>query len=138
MKKDKYDNIFSLLVRARSSWTCESCYQISPEGFRDTLHCGHIIGRSSKITRYAPDNAFALCFNCHRMFTDDEELWREFVFEKIGEDKYFELKRRSNERKKLYKSDLEAMFKHYKNELKRIETLRNVGITERIEFSTVL
>lgn len=42
------------------------------------------------------DNALCLCSNCHFYFTNHPAEFKIFVDEILGEGKYLELKRRSN------------------------------------------
>lgn len=59
------------------------------------LDCAHIYGRASLSTRWAPDNAMALCRTCHRMMTDNPDHWEYFCRARLGDDAYEELGRKA-------------------------------------------
>lgn len=84
--KGKADKLFSQLIRSRGA--CESC------GERDyaKLQCAHVIRRAYNATRVDTDNAFCLCWTCHRRFTDWPLEFAAFVVSKIGTDAYESLR----------------------------------------------
>lgn len=98
------DRWFSLYVRARDNWTCQRCgSQFDPyvEGADNRhlkgLHCAHANTRGKHGTRVEPDNACAMCYGCHSYLDANPEEKIEFFKERLGEDRYWELKRQSNE-----------------------------------------
>lgn len=50
--------------------------------------CAHIVGRVFSHTRTDVDNAFALCAQCHRHFTNWQGDWIDFVYKTIGRAEY--------------------------------------------------
>ena len=47
IRRDKYDELFSYLVRERADFTCEYCnrsFRHDPHG----LHCSHLFGRRAQ------------------------------------------------------------------------------------------
>jgi hypothetical protein len=137
MKKDKLDNVFSELVRIRANWTCECCGRYLGHQ-KELLHCAHIVRRAVKKTRVYPDNAFSLCFVCHRHFTDNPGAFKDFCILMLGEDKYYHLQRYANSIGKQTKAELEDLYQHYKKELSRIEDLRAQYKKQRIEFTVLI
>lgn len=87
--RGKATRLHSQVVRSRGY--CENC------GERDyaKLTCAHIVGRRYAATRTDENNAFALCWSCHRRFTDWPLEFAEFVVSKIGEDAYTALKQKA-------------------------------------------
>lgn len=84
--KGKADKLFSQVVRSRG--VCENC------GERDytKLQCAHVIRRAYNATRVDENNAFCLCWTCHRRFTDWPLEFAEFVERKIGRPAYLALR----------------------------------------------
>lgn len=82
----KATKLHSKVVRERK--ICEKC---GDKCYRN-LQCAHIISRRYSATRTLEENAFSLCAACHRFFSDWPMEFTAFVFEKIGEAKYKELK----------------------------------------------
>ena len=64
IKRTKWDDVFSKLVRFRDNWTCQRCGKKYPK-LSPGLHCSHFYGRRSWATRIEPANAMALCHGCH-------------------------------------------------------------------------
>jgi len=84
--KGKATKLHALIVRSRGR--CEGC------GSRHVLQCAHIISRKYSWTRTNLDNAFCLCASCHRYYTDNPVEFGTFTIDKIGEEKYDELRQR--------------------------------------------
>lgn len=89
--KGKADRLFSLIIR--SEGMCRSC------GEREyrKLQCAHVIPRRYSVTRTDESNAMALCWSCHRRFTDDPFAWVSFIFSTLGEAEYDRLKVKARE-----------------------------------------
>jgi hypothetical protein len=94
------DKLFSLVVRKRGA--CEAG-QIKCAG---PLQCAHIVSRSYRSTRWAEDNAFALCAAAHTYFTHHPLEWEVFVETAIGCENYSQIKRRALEK---WDGDLEGV-----------------------------
>jgi len=89
------DYWFSLCVRERANWTCESCgkhYEpwISAKGdpANPGLHCSHYIGRANYATRFEPMNANAHCYGCHSKFEQNPHVFQEWKKMIIGNTSY--------------------------------------------------
>ena len=135
VKRDKYDAVFSDLVRERVDHTCERCNIHIPEGMRMSSHCAHIHGRKSQATRYDPDNALCLCAKDHYYFTDHPTEFAAFLRDYLGEGHLEIIREKSHSIKKWYKGEKDEMRKHYQQELKRIRADREKGIVGRIEVT---
>ncbi len=61
------------------------------------LHCSHYIGRGNWATRFDPDNALSLCYGCHRIVGSDPTEHTRILLAKIGQKRYNELRRRSQD-----------------------------------------
>jgi hypothetical protein len=84
------DELFRRIVRTRGP-LCERC------GQKPGTDTAHIIGRMYSATRCVEDNAAFLCGTCHHLIDSypDEKL--ELVTRLVGEDRYRELRRLSQE-----------------------------------------
>lgn len=83
--KGKATKLHSKIIR--SLGYCQHC----GESDYPLLQAAHIISRKYSATRTDLSNAFCLCARCHRLYTDFPVLFTEFIYEKIGKDKYQEL-----------------------------------------------
>lgn len=133
VKRDKYDILFSLLIRERTNWICEYCQRDFKHNHHG-IHCSHLFGRRNKGTRCHPDNAFAHCMSCHRKLEENPPLFADWAREQLGDDKYDRLKLFANKPTKMSHFDKEFVHKFYLSEKKRMLALRADGETGRIEF----
>ena len=107
----------------RSYGNCASCSRIEGGGFIMTW--GHIISRSVLHMRWDLDNALPLCWNqytgegCHPYFTTHPNEWKKFLFEHIGENKYWELVRRSNDITLMGQFDINEIKYRLQKEIKK-------------------
>lgn len=121
------DRWFSLYVRARDKWTCQRCWTSYPpyiEGADNRhlkgLHCGHCNTRGKHGTRIEPDNACALCYGCHSYLDANPEEKIQFFKDRLGEDRYWELKRQSNKPFKGFFKDNKIYSKKFRDMFRSI------------------
>ena len=137
MKRDKYDDAFSKLVRLRADWRCEhpDYGKYFPEGpARRGLHCSHVLGRAKKATRWHPLNALSLCYGHHRIVGAQPLEHRRLAREILGDEQFEELVRLSNTTKKWPAHEKAHLYKKMRSELARLEKLRAEGRQGRIDF----
>lgn len=134
IKRDVCDDLFSKLVRERAGWKCECCGKYYPEGNRMGLHCSHYFGRRYKGTRWHPDNAWSHCYGCHAKFEGDPYMFNKWVTDRLGAGMVEILREKAYAVTKLKPADKADMAKHFRAELKRLESLRKAGEIGRIEF----
>ena len=68
---DKSDVVFSQYIRLRDG-QCKRCglqLEVNSKGLPINLQCSHFKGRIKEATRFHPENADALCNECHLYFT---------------------------------------------------------------------
>jgi hypothetical protein len=121
MKRDKYDNVFSKLIRARAGFRCEWCgtqHASNSQG----LHCSHHFGRRHKSVRWDTDNAAALCFSCHQKYGESPIIGAEWLIGYIGQDKVDELRVKAYRVKKWTPDEKAELYKHLKAELALCES----------------
>lgn len=96
MKRDAADRRFSLMIRERDGFTCQRCFHTHLPNSQG-LHCAHMFSRGKLATRFDPENACALCYGCHRWLDTHPDLKRLFFLERLGEERFMDLERRSNQ-----------------------------------------
>lgn len=134
IKRDKYDDLFSYLVRERADWVCEKCSRDFKHD-HGSLHNSHVFGRRNQGTRIHNLNGVAHCAGCHQYFGENPIDFSEWYKAVFGEDQYNRLRMLARKPTKLTKFDKEIIHKHYLKEKKRLLALRDQGETGRIEFT---
>jgi hypothetical protein len=135
IRRDKYDALFSELVRMRANWTCERCGVHYGEEAKGELDCSHVYGRRNKSVRVHPDNALCACRNCHQHLGENPIDHAELVKKIIGRERYERLTLLANKPTKFTTFDREVIHTHYLDEKKRMRALRRNGVRTRIEFT---
>lgn len=134
VKRDKYDTVFSDLVRERANFTCEYC-RINYRHIPGYLHCSHVFGRRNQSVRLHPDNAFAHCLKCHEYLEENPVEFAEWAKDQLGRQQYDRLRLLSNKPTKFKPWEKELIHQHYLKERRRLRTLRKDGVITRIEFT---
>lgn len=92
--KEEATRLHSRIVRATKGPLCQArwfaCTGVTCGGL--ATDAAHIIGRTYTHTRTDTDNAFALCAQHHRHFTNWSDDWMRFVDETIGRPEFDRLK----------------------------------------------
>jgi len=127
MKRDKFDNLFSKMIRERDNWTCQCCNKYYPEGQRQGLHCSHIFSRRHTATRWEPYNAVAHCFSCHQHLGGNPVLFNNWVREYWGDIVVNMLDEKHKMICKLTKKDKKELYEHMKSEYARLMNARKNG-----------
>lgn len=135
MKRIAADDWFSKCIRIRSNYICESCgrqYESNSMG----LHCSHYFGRRAYSVRFDPANAFAHCYGCHQRLGSNPDDFRNWVLGQLGEGRLQLLRERreDNDFAKSVRKNINDVSKHYRDEYRRIESLRSDGEIGRIEI----
>lgn len=89
---------------------------------RFSLEWSHIITRGERRIKWDLQNCMCLCHFCHVYFTQHPAAWDLFVKDKIGEDLYWELRRRANDRTS--KIDYRAIEEYLKNQLSLVQAVK--------------
>lgn len=138
LKRDKFDAVFSELVRERTNWQCDYCGKIfdpTDSQERQRLHCSHFKSRRHKSTRYHPYNAFAHCIGCHRKLEEDPYEFTAHAEITYGEMTIERVARLAGVPVRLKPWQMDELYQHMKSELKRIQALRADGFMGRAEFT---
>ncbi|AUM54083.1 hypothetical protein FDQ87_02385 [Salmonella enterica] len=134
LKRDKFDDVFSQLVRERTDWICDYCGRTFHHE-RQKLHCSHFKSRRHKATRYHPYNAFAHCIGCHRKLEEDPYEFTAHAEIVYGEMTIERVARLACIPVRLNPWQMDELYQHMKSELKRLQELRAHGVTGRIDFT---
>lgn len=129
----KLDKVFSLFVRLRDAtpngyFKCISCGQIKRFEQADA---GHFYSRKHMATRFDEDNVSAECSRCNRFSADHLISYQTNLIKKIGIGRFELLGVKAHSTKKWSDFELEAMIKHYTNEVKRLSTEKCIKVNIR-------
>ncbi len=138
LKRDKYDTLFSNMVRERDNWTCQKCGKYYPEGERQGLHCSHIFSRRHRATRWEPYNAVAHCYSCHQYLGGNPVIFEAWARTYLGDYVLNLLEEKHRLIIKVTKKDKIEMYKHMKSEHARMLKLRAGGDTGLLSFTGYL
>tara|TARA_R100000750_G_scaffold1352_1_gene1338 strand:+ start:477 stop:851 length:375 start_codon:yes stop_codon:yes gene_type:complete len=121
LKINKWDSIFSKIIRTRDKWSCVRCGKkfTNPTS---GLHNSHYFGRSKYSTRFDDDNCDALCYGCHQYWgSTDREGYRAFKIKQLGENRFNALQVRASQlvKRRDYQNDL--VYKGFQMRLKELE-----------------
>ena len=127
------DSAFSKCVRERAGWRCEKC-SAQHDKSSTGLHNSHHFSRGNWSVRFDPANGEALCYGCHSHYGGTEERMREVMTE--HEIDLLREKKHDTGLGKLYRKTKGKgeIAKHFRDELARMEAMRDHGDTGRIEF----
>ena len=107
----KLDSIFRDKIRARDK-VCQ-CFG-STQRCGGSLQVAHFITRSNKQVRWCMDNAALLCAGHHIFWAHKNPLdFQEFVFKRLGENRYTLLKLAARGNRKLYFEDVKLSLQLY-------------------------
>lgn len=126
----RLDKVFSQYIRLRDAmeggyFKCISCGKVKPI---DKADCGHYFSRRHMATRFDEDNCNAECSYCNRFGSDHLDGYRHNLIKKIGPTRFQMLAVRRNETRKWSAFELEAMIKHYRDEVKRLEKDKGIKL----------
>jgi len=81
--------------------------------------------------------AEALCYGCHSHYGGTEDRRREvFSYQQLGV--LLEVKNDLNRAREYKRAPMRELAKHYREEFKRMQALRDQGVAGRIEFAGFL
>lgn len=133
IKRTPADDAFSKCVRERANWTCEKCGAVHAKNSMG-LHASHHHGRGNWSIRFEPLNCESLCYGCHSHYGGTQER-REEVLTEFEQTLLFELKADTNRGREYRRTKGKGeIAKHYRQELARMQELREQCVTGRIDF----
>jgi len=118
------DIAFSQAVRLNQGFSCERC-KVSGGKVGSGLpkmECAHIFGRRHKSVRWDTMNALCLCHTCHRYFTENPLDFTAWLQEYLGQSYLDILNEKRNGILKVTKAVRAEIAKHYRAEVKRLES----------------
>lgn len=133
MKRDKYDEAVSDLVRERAHWTCEKCGLVDTEGQAKgksrKIQASHYYGRGKgNIARYDTVNVRALCDSCHHQLENAPYEHTSFIESLLSGTTFELLQTRCNQTYKMKKAEKEEMLVHYRFQFKELRESREEGL----------
>lgn len=134
IKRDKFDILFSNIIREASDYVCSRCQR----GYRDNpsgLHCSHYVGRAHKATRWHPDNAVAHCYGCHSYFEQRPNEFYRWYCQKFGEGREQIITDLGRSIRKWKKWEKDELYEAMKREMKRLRELRASGVVGPVEIA---
>lgn len=136
IKRTRADDAFSLCVRLRANCTCERCGEKFPANNMKHLHCSHNYSREYKQVRYHPDNAFALCKDCHWWFSKNKIEATQWKNDKLGAERLKTTFQslQSDHLKNISKTEEEQITAYYSMTARFLTKERESGNTEYIPF----
>ncbi|TYG33268.1 hypothetical protein FW755_10970 [Lonepinella koalarum] len=135
--RDSADEVFSQCVRLRANCTCEICGMVFSPNNMKNLHCCHWYGRGIQALRYDPNNAVALCRNCHfasDKTTEGRTKFGQMMKKRLGDLGSLALQHKVKEKKPLTLSK-QQITAHYAIIARHLRQLRHQGREDFINFS---
>jgi hypothetical protein len=83
---------------------------------QEDLHCSHFHSRRNKSTRFDPQNATALCWECHWYLDHHPTAHKFWKLMQMGQERYDALARRANQ---IVKPDLKAIREWVRAEMQK-------------------
>lgn len=116
------DAVFSKYIRAKYSENgiCE-CYTCGKRGYIEDMQCGHFHSRKHNATRFDEENCRVQCMPCNVWKHGNYIEYAERLRDEIGEEAYFDLKKRSSEPTKRSREWYNQQIEIYKEKLKIME-----------------
>ena len=118
MKRDKYDIVFSKLIRSLAGHRCEYCKKADGQ-----IDCAHIFGRRHRHTRWDVDNAVALCRYHHRYFSENPVLFFDWLSAYLGDERLDALRLKAHQVKKWTSAEKTDLYSYLKAELEKVESI---------------
>lgn len=120
----KLDRIFSEYIRKRDTKNgvgrCCSCGAFKAY---DQLDCGHFINRKWRATRWDEQNCHAQCISCNRFDEGNAAGYALYMVDTYGRERVDYIRAKSRETAKFSDSEGELLIKHYKAEIKKLDSL---------------
>ncbi len=112
IKTDPADVAFSAYIRAKYP-RCQVCGKPSTQ-----VH--HFKGRRFQSVRFSEDNAWAVCFTCHRKFHEDADFAVTMQKKRLGSE-YDAFIFNATRVQKRIAAEKKAIAEHFRNELKKLK-----------------
>jgi len=135
MKRLPADDWFSKCVRISQNWVCERCGAVHDKSSTG-LHCSHIFGRRHRTIRWDKDNAQALCASCHNWYGENPADSGRWLEKTLGDGHLQMLREKRDSGIKVPKIEEKEIAKHYREEYRRMEKLRDEGVTTKLVFES--
>ena len=116
------DNWFSFWIRHRDRLTCQRCLR---RFILAELDCSHLWPGRHRAVRWDPDNAAAMCRDCHRYLEAHPEEHKAIFRARLGEERFAALQRRKAGTAKY--QDLDAIALEFREKAAALGAFRGRG-----------
>lgn len=134
LSRNNADEQFSLCVRLRANCTCERCGLPFPLTDMKDLHCSHNYSRDRWQVRYHPDNAFALCRDCHWWFARCKQESTQWLKEKLGKRFDILFQAMASDKSEPSAEEKQKITAWYRITARQLRQLRESGNTDYLPF----
>ncbi len=113
----KLDKFCREVVFARDKHCCQRCGKGQVAA---ALHWAHTITRAAKSVRWHLDNSQVLCYYCHFRWAHEYPLqFADWVLERLGQERYDALMRRSNQPQPLTEAVTHSVWAYLSDEAQK-------------------
>lgn len=130
MKISAADKAFADAVKEAYGHVCQVCNK------QTRVELSHIFSRRHRTIRWCVQNAMPKCHPHHRWWHEHPTESGKWFADKYGEGVLDILREKRDFRMKVPKSEEKEIAKHYREELKRIQSLRADGVQGFIEIES--
>lgn len=130
LKRSPADAEFSKCVRAAHENTCEWCGKVG------LMDCSHVFSRRHRTIRWDKLNANCLCKGCHRKWHESPANSMQWFESEFGVGRIDILREKMRSRLTVKKIEEKDIAKHYREQLKLIQSRREAGECGYIDFES--
>jgi len=116
-KVKRLDNAFSIYIRNRDNWTCQTCGSME----KIKMQCGHLFSRVAYSTRWDENNAYCQCASCNLRHEYDPGPLTLRFFRDHSEAEYEALHQKFRTQAKFKDFELDAMIRSFEAQNKENE-----------------
>lgn len=118
LKKTTAWKWFSLYIKERDNWTCQTCGKTGKGRFMNAGHYIQAFGHSAVF--FDERNVYGQCINCNCYNNGESEKLKNVIIKKHGKSVLNELLRKSKEYKQFSKKELKEISDYYRNKIKEL------------------
>lgn len=119
LKKTTAWKWFSLYIKERDNWTCQTCGRTGRGRFMNAGHYIQAFGHAAVF--FDERNVFAQCVNCNLWGGGKQAILRDVVIKKFGEKAEKELWEKAKKTKQWTKKELKELSRVYKDKYEKLK-----------------
>jgi len=120
LKKTQAWKWFSLYIRERDNWTCQTCGKAGKGRFMNAGHYIQAFGNASVV--FDEHNVVAQCINCNLWGGGKQAIMRDVIIKRWGEKVEKELWEKAKQTKQYTKKELAEIAKYYREKVKELRS----------------